>query len=180
MGFLDKLFSKKEKITENKTEERITIDKPYGKLYYLNNPNTDEYGYEGYVDWYPNDNDEEGLDVFIDADTPDTTEAGLCMARFEKLFADKERIVYELKKNVADFFLFKPEYLREKYSEEELMKYINFVCLGVFRNGNTEFSFDICHIYADDVHIVLKSDGSKLIKYTVGEYEDRKECCDEI
>ena len=64
--------------------------KPYGKLYYLNNPNTDEYGYEGYVDWYPNDNDEEGLDVFIDADTPDTTEAGLCLARFEKLWQGKK------------------------------------------------------------------------------------------
>ena len=156
------------------------LDKPYGKLYYLNNPNTAEFGYEGYVDWYPNEGDEEGLDVFIDADTPDTTEAGLCLARFERFFADKERLVYELKKNVADYFLFKSEYLYEETSEEELIASIELILLGVYRDGNAEFLFVSSIIEACDVHIVLKADGSKMIKYTVGEHEECKECCDEI
>ena len=45
------LFGRKKKEPEKPKEKRITFDSPLGKFYYINNPPTDEYGYEGYIIW---------------------------------------------------------------------------------------------------------------------------------
>ena len=178
MGLFDKLFSKKE--TKEKKAERISFDSPHGKFYYTASPSTDEYGYEGYVDWYPNGIEDESTEAYIDTDTPETTEAGQCFARFEKLMSDKERIDYEIKKNAADYFLFKPDLLRGEFSEEDLIKQTDIIWIGLFRNGSTEFLLDAHWSEADDITVVLNADGSKEIKY-VAEYLDRfKEFCDRL
>lgn len=46
------------------------------------------------------------------------------------------------------------------------------IWLGVFRNGDTQFSYDAAGIYADDICLTVHADGSKEIEY-IYEYEKR-------
>ena len=161
MGLFDKIFAKKENNTEDKKEERISFDSPHGRFAYFATPACNEYGYEAYVDWYPNGIEEESTEVYIDTDTPETTKAGICYERFERLIAEKERTDLEIKKYAADYFLSKPELLRGEYSEEDLIEEMEIIWIGFYRNGETHFSFDTCWTDADDVKVVMKADGSK-------------------
>ncbi len=179
MGLFDKIFSKKERETDKTKEERICFDSPYGKFNYINTPGVDEYGYEGYVEWYPK-GIEESTEAYIETDTPETTESGICFSRFEKLFSDKERIDYEMKKSAADYFLFKPDLLIGETSEEELIGDMEIIWIGVYRNGDTKFSIDACGLEADEISVTLKADGSKEIRYVAGCFNEYKEYCDKL
>ena len=44
MGFLDKLFSKKEKEPVAPKKDEIIIEKPYGRFKYFATPNVNEHG----------------------------------------------------------------------------------------------------------------------------------------
>jgi hypothetical protein len=44
--------------------------------------------------------------------------------------------------------------------------------LGVFRNGDTQFSYDSAGLYASDISVTIHADGSKEIEY-IYEYEKR-------
>lgn len=97
MGLFDKLFSKKEKEPAAPKKDKIIIEKPYGHFEYFANPNTNEYGYEIYI------TGEEGeIDVYLDTDSPDTTEASFCFGRYEEFLTDKENRIYEVSKFVND------------------------------------------------------------------------------
>ncbi|MBQ2580572.1 MAG: hypothetical protein II574_02960, partial [Ruminococcus sp.] len=51
------------------------------------------------------------------------------------------------------------------YTEQMLAEDMRICCLGVFRNGDTQFSLDTCGIYADMVSVTRHADGSKDIEY---------------
>lgn len=166
------LFGRKKKEPEKPKEERITFDSPLGKFYYINNPPTDEYGYEGYIIWTASGTSEEETSVYIDADSPDTTQAGLCYSRLEALVADQERVDDEITERIADHFLSMPNMIAGGYNKQMITDGMTLIWLGVFRNGDTQFSYDAAGIYADDICLTVHADGSKEIEY-IYEYEKR-------
>ena len=132
------------------------------------------------MEWYPKGIEEESTEAYIETDTPETTESGICFSRFEKLFSDKERIDYGMKKSAADYFLFKPDLLIGETSEEELIGDMEIIWIGVYRNGDTKFSIDACGLEADEISVTLKADGSKEIRYVAGCFNEYKEYCDKL
>lgn len=159
------LFGRKKKEPEKPKEEKITFDSSLGTFYYINNPPTDEFGYECYIDLAANGTQEQEVSVYIDADTPDTTQAGRCYARLEELVADWYRVSYEISHLAAGYFMRKPGMFNANYTEQMLAEDMRICCLGVFRNGDTQFSLDTCGIYADMVSVTRHADGSKDIEY---------------
>ncbi len=159
------LFGRKKKGPEKKQEERITFDSPLGKFYYINNPPTNEYGYEGSIIWKASGASEEETSVYIDADSPDTTQAGLCYSRLEALFADQNRVEDENTDIIADHFTRMPDMVKTGYSRNTCSDDMTLIWLGVFRNGDTQFSYDSAGIYADDICLTIHADGSKEIEY---------------
>lgn len=104
---------------------------------------------------------------------------GRCCSRLEKLLSEKSSRDQEIRKTVADHFLFKPELIRENPAEQELMDSIEISYIGVSRNGDTEFGLFESDIYVDDLRVILKSDGSKEIHYRTEEQRGTAdECCD--
>lgn len=166
------LFGRKKKEPEKPKEERITFDSPLGKFYYINNPPTDEYGYEGYIIWTASGTSEEETSVYIDADSPDTTQAGLCYSRLEALVADQDRIEDEITERIADHFLSMPNMIAGGYNKQMITDELELCWLGVFRNGDTQFSYDSAGLYASDITVTVHADGSKEIEY-IYEYEKR-------
>lgn len=176
MGLFSKLFSKQEKKSEEPKEEGIYIDDEYCRFGYFANPNSNEYGYEGNI--LPEDSysDLDKLTVYLDTDGPETTEAGKCYTRFKELFADMDRVDFEVKKTVADFFLLKPEYTDGK-STQQLIDGMQISWMGFFRNGDTQFSIDNADVYASDIDLFIKADGSKEIQYEDYDHGIHKDKC---
>ena len=58
------------------------------------------------------------------------------------------------------------------YSRNTCSDDMTLIWLGVFRNGDTQFSYDSAGIYADDICLTVHADGSKEIEY-IYEYEKR-------
>lgn len=167
MGLLGRLFSRKQNQPAQPQEEEIFFDSPYGRFYYLNSPQSNEFGYEATVKHEdPNSVTGEGeMTLYFETDTPDTTDAFLCFARLEQMYAEKERISFEIKKMTADFFLMKPGFFKEGSTEQELIDGMEIFWVGFFRNGDTEFSVDTRGIYASEIAVYLRADGTKEIKY---------------
>ncbi len=104
---------------------------------------------------------------------------GKCYSRLEKILSDKSSRDYEIRKLVADHFLFRPELIRENSTEQELMDSIEISYIGVSRNGDTEFGIFGSEIYVDELRVILKADGSKEIHYRTDEQRGTNdECCD--
>ncbi len=171
MGLFSGLFSKKENNQEQKPQEpkqeRIFFDDEYCRFYYLNNPNSDEFGYEGEIVPQDADSDLYTVGVYLDTDSPDTTEATKCYAMFKETMADMDRFDFEMKKLIADYCLFNPELTDGKSTQQQLIDSMFFYWMGFFRNGNIEVSIDSRGehgFYASSVHLTLKSDGSKEIQ----------------
>ena len=181
MGLLAKLFGKKEtkpKQEEAKKEERITFDSPHGTFYYINNPN--EIGYECDTDWYPNRSNMDSVGAYIDTDTPETTEAKQCYAKLEALFADKERIDYEVKRLAVEHLMSKPELVWVSRSLEEQIADTNLIDISVYRNGDVTFLLDITWTEANFIIVHFKADGSKEITYETGQRETFKKHCEKL
>ncbi len=182
MGLFDKLFKKNEdvKAPEKASDEPDSFDTQYGRFYYVTYESAGEYGYECYIDWYPDGRAQELTEVYIDTDTPETTEAVFCYARFEKLFADRERTDREIKKLTADYFILRPELTGGDISQEELTEDMEISWIGLYRNGNTVFSINEYSLEAENISVIIKADGSREISYVTGEHEDRREHCDKL
>jgi hypothetical protein len=164
------LFGRKKKKSEKEKKERLILNSPLGTFYYINNPPTDEYGYEGYIIWTASGTSEEETSVYIDADSPDTTQAGLCYSRLEALVADQNRVEDENTDIIADHFTRMPDMVKTGYSRNTCSDDMTLIWLGVFRNGDTQFSYDSAGIYADDICLTIHADGSKEIEY-ISDYE---------
>lgn len=103
---------------------------------------------------------------------------GKCYKRLEKLLADKKGRDRSLRKLAAGYFFNRPELNRDGCSDKEIMDSTELSYIAVRRNGDTEFELYAPDIYAEDIHVTLKADGSKEIRYiTHGQegYEERRE-----
>lgn len=100
-------------------------------------------------------------------------------SRAERILSDRQRVDYEIRISAADYFLRKPALIKENTDVQTLMDGMSLTFIGFYRNGNTEFSIPFNkHIYVDDLHIVIKADGTKEIRYKPYEADD--ECCEII
>jgi hypothetical protein len=174
------LFSKllKKDVKENdgnkndssmQTQDRICIETHFATFTYINYPN--EVGYEADLEWYGMPVDEEGrlsylpVGCYIDCNTPETTDASLCLDRLTRLFEDKYGTDTRVKLAVANYFadengLIKTSY-GEMISKEDLMNELEIRFISVCRDGKTTYS--LYHMSLDidgDVHIVFNEDGS--------------------
>ena len=171
MGFFSGLFSKKEKEQGQKPQEpkqeRIFFDDEYCRFFYFAHPNVNEYGYEGEIVPEGAESDLDNVTVYLDADSPETTEATKCYAMFRETMADMDRFDYEMKKLTADYCLLKPELTDGKSTEQQLIDSMFIIWMGFFRNGNIELTIDSRGqhgFYLASVHLILKADGSKEIQ----------------
>ena len=118
------------------------------------------------------------------ADTPQlmSVAPGECYKRLQKYLYDKERTDLMIRKTVADYFLFKPELIKEGSTEQELMDGLELSFIGSYRNGNIEFSIYFSqNIYTDDLRVVIKPDDSKEIRYNTDDSRyTGEEICDEV
>lgn len=104
---------------------------------------------------------------------------GECYKRLEKILFNKKERDYEIRKMIADHFIFKPGLIRENVTEQELMDSIELSHIGAYRNGDIEVSIHISNIYVDNLRMVFKEDGSKEIHYKTDEQTGSDdECCD--
>ena len=114
----------------------------------------------------------------MDTDTPQTLEAGICYARLQNLLSGREGIQEEIQKSLTAYFMSRPELRSESADEQQIMNSILLTWLGIFRNGEIQFSFDMDGVYAGDVEVLLKADGTKEIKYF--DYHNHQKQCDKL
>ena len=185
MGLFSKLFSKKEnepneKKTVEPKEDKIFFDDEYCRFYYINNPNCEEFGYEGEIEPEGSSGGTEALGIYIDTESPETTEAAKCHAMFRETMADLEHFTFEAKKAVADHFLFAPEYNEDQSTEQQLMDSMRIFDMEFFRNGSIILLIDFPGehgVYASEIHLTLYPDGSREIEYTDYNNEKHKKKC---
>ncbi len=170
MGLFSKFFSKKEEKEKLPKKEPFHFDSPYCRFYYMSNPDTNEFGYEGEMklsgDWA------EYLTLYIDTDSPETLDANLCYTRLQNILSGREDINQEVKRSMTDYFLSRPELTDDSCAEQEILNGFELSWLGIFRNGEIQLSFDASGIYVSDITVRLKADGTKEIKYTDDNYEE--------
>lgn len=174
MGLFSKLFSKKPKEEpEEKKDGRIYFDSPYCKFLY--DVADCEKGYEGEIKgWYTEGREyEKNIDIFFYADTPEYPESSPEYKTLEKYISDRDRTDNEVKKIVADYFLFKPDFITEGLTEEELMATTRIMGIYVYKE-EVLFSLDAHNIYAEEIDLVFNSDGSKELRYM--DYDHQKYC----
>lgn len=166
MGLFSKLFSKKGSAPPPPQEERKFFDSPYCRFYYTASPAVGEFGYEGTVD-RGNGTDGTELYLFVETDSPDSANAGLCYARLEAAFSDPDRIDLRVKKLVTDYFMLKPAFRNEERSltEQELIDNTDILWIGFFRNGDIQFDVEAYEFYATDIMLTIKTGGSIEIRY---------------
>ena len=176
MSLFNRLFKKDEKKDDGKNnnsasqaQDRIQIKTSFTTFTYINYPN--EVGYEADLEWYEMPEDEEGrlsylpVGCYIDCNTPETTDASLCLDRLTRLFEDKYGTDTRVKLAVANYFadengLIKTSY-GEMISKEDLMNELEIRFISVYRDGKTKYS--LYHMSLDidgDVHIIFNEDGS--------------------
>lgn len=176
MSLFSKLFKKDVKEKDGnkndssmQTQDRIRIETHFATFTYINYPN--EVGYEADLNWYEMPEDEEGrlsylpVGCYIDCNTPETTEASLCLDRLTRLFEDRYGTDVRVKLAVANYFADENGLIKtssgEMISKEDLMDELKISFISVTRDGKTKYSLQ--HISLDidgDVNIVFAEDGS--------------------
>lgn len=161
------LFSrkKKEEKPEKAQPEKLMLDSPLGTFTYINNPGANEFGYESETRWEQSGRSDPIITVYIDTDSPESTQAGLCYAKLEEIVADQERIDKDITERIADHFLSMPDMIASGYNKQMITDDMELFWLGVFRNGDTQFSYDAAGVYANDITVTIHADGSRKIEY---------------
>ena len=91
---------------------------------------------------------------------------GECYRKMESILSDRKRVDTEIRKDIAEYFLSKPELIEENSTMEALMKGISISFISVYRNGVIEYGiYDAEGIYVDDLTVVIKEDGTRDIHY---------------
>ncbi|HBI86222.1 MAG TPA: hypothetical protein DDX71_08090 [Ruminococcus sp.] len=178
MGLLGKLFGKKQQEAAAPPPSQPGFETPLGSFHYSSSPACNEYGYEADIPWYlpGTGRSDEPLSVFIDTDSPESIDAGLCCEKLERIYADRIRVDFELKKQVADFFLFRPDTVERDITEEKLIEDMELCWMAVRRDGSTEFSLHSCFILPGEIMVIYKADGSKEVRYRDPQNEDAEVC----
>ena len=92
---------------------------------------------------------------------------GKCYRKLESILSDRKRIDTEIREYIVDYFLFKPELIDEKYNRQEIIDGVEISAITVYRDGITEYSIYCTKgIYAEDIIMVVKEDGTRDIQYT--------------
>ena len=105
---------------------------------------------------------------------------GECYRRLDKLLSDKWNTDKEIRKIVADHFLFIHKLNRDDLSETEIMKGLELAYITVCRNGDTVYEIYTNDIYISDLSVVIKADGSKEIHYKAAGENGMEEQCDVV
>ena len=176
MGLFSKVFSKKEEKEKLPEEEPFYFDSPYCRFHYMSAPAANAFGYEGEIQ--TSDDGQEFLTVYLDTDSPQTLDANICYARLENMLSGREDMNYEIRKSMTDYFLSRPELVSESSTEAEIFNGFVATWLGIFRNGEIQLSFNSDGIYAGDIEVLLKADGTKEIKYD--NYHNHEKQCDNL
>ena len=108
----------------------------------------------------------------------ETLDANICYARLENMLSGREDMNYEIRKSMTDYFLSRPELVSESSTEAEIFNGFVATWLGIFRNGEIQLSFNNDGIYAGDIEVLLKADGTKEIKYD--NYHNHEKQCDNL
>ncbi|MBP3796178.1 MAG: hypothetical protein J6I46_00190 [Ruminococcus sp.] len=178
MSFLSKLFHKDENKAhqnENKTPEKIRIETEFATFIHIDNAPV-EVGYEAELNWYDVPEDEmERLNYYpvgcyIDCNTPETTDASICLERITRLFEDRYRTDFQVKNTVAQHFTGDNGLIKtlggEMMTKQELIDELEIRFISVYRDGRTAYSLNQYSLdidYSSDVHIIFDKDNN----YTV-------------
>ena len=153
MSFLSKLFnSNKEENKKNKdssaAKDKITIETSFATFLYA--PEEDEIGYEAQIDWYDKPKDPfvyySTVECYIDCNTPDTTDASICLERLTRIFEDRVYTDSQVKLEAAKHFADEDGLIRNDSGEvvpkEELMKRMEMYYISVYRDGRICYSLN--------------------------------------
>ena len=172
MSIFSKLFGKDKNTkaehidnSANEKEEKITIETSFATFYYIG-PNPNENGYEAYFKWYE-EGDNKNIDCYIDCNTPETTEASICLERLTKIYEDREWTDSKVKRVIAEHFSGSDGmitgYDDKVFSEEELINELAIRDISLYRNGVITYSVDhkyMLDIEDDEVHVVYDDKGN--------------------
>ncbi len=178
MSLFSRLFHK-DKTTDdqgkNQTNDRPRIETPFAVFVYTGS-NEDEVGYEADINWYdiPEDVNERinyyPVGCYIDCNTPETTDASLCLERLTRLFEDRYNIDRKVKLETARHFSGENGLIKtnsgEKISIQELIDELEIRFISVYRDGRISYSMEHYSLdieYGSDVHITFDKDGNSTV-----------------
>lgn len=164
MSLFEKLFHKnkndqpeQEKYTEQnaQTQDGKSFETPLGKFNYVYAPNCvpPEFGYESDIQWYDVPEDEEALaeyfpvGCYIDCNTADTKDAGICLDRLTRLFEDRIWTDRRVKQAVANYFAGEDGMIKagggQDISKDEFVADLEIVFISLHRDGTTFYTVTI-------------------------------------
>lgn len=164
MALFDKIFhkNKKEQPEWKSHEEQISQaqdDKsfvtPLGRFNYVYAPNCvpPEFGYESDIQWYDVPEDAEArmeyfpVGCYIDCNTPDTKDAGICLDRLTRLFEDRIWTDRRVKQAVANYFAGEDGMIKagrgQDISKDEFVADLEIVFISLHRDGTTFYTVTI-------------------------------------
>ncbi|MBR6046062.1 MAG: DUF2262 domain-containing protein [Ruminococcus sp.] len=176
MGLFSIFSGKKNKEDKPKDSkpEKLSFDTALGHFIYVCSPGCvpPEYGYESEIDW-PGADYEDRLGVYIDCESPESTDASRCYEKLERIVSEKDRTEYRVKSALAEHFLNeKPQLICSEpgktVTKEDLIKEMKLQFISIYRNGDTVFSvydgfcFDL---RSEEIEVIFKADGSMEFKY---------------
>ena len=164
MSLFDKLFykNKKEQPEWKSHEEQISQTQdgksfvtPLGRFNYVYAPNCvpPEFGYESDIQWYDVPEDAEArmeyfpVGCYIDCNTPDTKDAGICLDRITRLFEDRVWVDRRVKQAVANYFAGEDGMIKagggQDISKDEFVADLEIVFISLHRDGTTIYTVTI-------------------------------------
>lgn len=164
MSLFEKLFHKNKSDQperKNYTEQNAQVqdsksfETPLGKFNYVYAPNCvpPEFGYESDIQWYDVPEDAEArmeyfpVGCYIDCNTPDTKDAGICLDRLTRLFEDRIWTDRRVKQAVADHFAGENGMIKagggQDISKDEFVADLEIVFISLHRDGTTFYTVTI-------------------------------------
>ena len=179
MPLFSRLFHKDKTADDrgkNQTNDKPMIETPFAVFVYTG-ANTNEVGYEADINWYdiPKDENERinyyPVGCYIDCNTPETTDASLCLERLTKLFEDRYDTDKKVKLETARHFSGENGLVKtnsgEMISMQELTDELEIRFISVYRDGRTAYSlrqYSLDIEYGSDVHITFDKDGNAAVE----------------
>ncbi|MBR1854685.1 MAG: hypothetical protein IJ794_16325 [Lachnospiraceae bacterium] len=100
------------------------------------------------------------IGCYIDCNTTDTMEAGICLDRLTRLFEDRVWTDRRVKQAAADHFAGENGMIKDRdgmdISKEEFVEQLEITFISLYRDGSTVFSVDHgCELDLDgEIHVI--------------------------